>query len=119
LKRSWSQPLAEIRRVLAVAGKFILTDSPVYRQAAAGRAMTAEYAAQTQARYGRAAQWVGGSGYLVEGELLAGLTRHGFTPQVFGIERYLGRLRRSLRVWFNPARRETARFPVIVAVARD
>jgi SAM-dependent methyltransferase len=111
--------LAEIRRVLAAAGKFILTDSPVYRQAAAGRTMTAEYAAQTQARFGRAAQWVGGSGYLVESELLSGLIRQGFELKVFGIERYLGRLRRSLRGWFNPARRETAHFPVIVAIAPD
>jgi SAM-dependent methyltransferase len=111
--------LAEIRRVLAAAGKFILTDSPVYRQAAAGRAMTAEYVAQTQARYGRAAQWVGGSGYLVESELLTGLIRQGFTPKVFGIERSMGRLRRSLLGWFNPASREIAHFPVIVAIAQD
>jgi SAM-dependent methyltransferase len=107
--------LAEIWRVLAIDGKFILTDSPVYRQAAAGRAMRAEYVAQTQARFGREARWVGGSGYLVESELLAGLARAGFEVKIFGVERYMGRLRRKIVGWFNPAPREMAHFPVLVA----
>ncbi len=107
--------LQAVWRVLAVEGRFIITDSPVYSQAAAGEAMSAEYLDRARTRFGREAHWPGGPGFLSESELWASLRGQGFEVARYSVERWAGRVRRQLWRWLTPPRREEARFPVIVA----
>ena len=106
--------VGSVWRILAPGGQFVITDSPVYSHREAGQAMAAEYAERVKMGFGYEARWVGGSGFLVESELQAILQAQGFEVAFYGIERRLGRFKRRLQRLLKPARREAARFPVIV-----
>lgn len=102
--------------VLEPGGLLLISDSPVYRQAAAGAAMADELRTRTRALLGMAPVALpGGAGFLVESHLLAVLRRVGFRPRVISTERWLGRVRRRLRRLMRPGAREQARFPVVAA----
>ncbi len=105
--------LAAIWHLLAPGGQLIITDSPVYTQAAAGQAMVRERSAAARSQFGEAPEWPGGTGFLVQTILLEALHQQGFTIRVQSIERPLGRLKRGLRQGLHLSPREEARFPVI------
>ena len=107
--------LAEIWRVLVSDGQLIITDSPVYRDAKAGRQMAEEYRSRVRQTFGREAEWVGGPGFLVEREFRQALTALNFKLKLFSIERWPGYLKRRILRLVKPAQREEARFPVITA----
>lgn len=107
--------VGEVRRVLTKDGRFIVTDSPVYRQREAGRVMIEEFKAQVRGGPNQEIAWPGGDGFLVESDLQALLTRLGFTIEFYPVERRLGRFKRKVMKFFRPPKREEASFPVILA----
>jgi SAM-dependent methyltransferase len=101
--------------LLVSGGLLVITDSPVYAGAEAGRAMAAERREQIASLLGaQPPELPGGNNYLVESEMPALMDRASFTFQVIPIERPLGRLKRSLYRTVRPGAREQARFPVMV-----
>jgi SAM-dependent methyltransferase len=106
--------LGEVWRVLANDSRFILTDSPLYRQTGAGQAMIEEFRARVKSSFGQKTAWTGGAGFLEEADLWDRLERQGFAVQSFPVERPLGWLKRRAWHLFRPQKREEARFPVIL-----
>jgi SAM-dependent methyltransferase len=102
-------------RILKPGGLLVITDSPVYRHAEAGRAMAAERQAHITSMLGsQPPELPGGNNYLIESEMPALMNRAGFSFQMIPIERPLGRLKRSLYRTVRSGTREQARFPVMV-----
>jgi len=109
--------LAEVARVLQPGGMFVITDSPVYKDVASGRAMAAEQRERAQGLLGKPpAALPGGEGYLVEKELLDAMAASGFRPRLIYNESVPGRVRSLVRGHLAPAQREHARFPVVIGV---
>jgi SAM-dependent methyltransferase len=106
--------LKAIWNKLANGGKFIITDSPVYTQAEAGQAMATGFRTRAKTLYGQEVNWPGGTGFLVEKDLLDKMQRQGFEVEVYSIERPLGRLKRQILGGLQPVKREEAHFPVII-----
>ncbi len=100
--------------MLAPGGLLLITDSPVYTRAEAGRAMASEQRARLLTLLGADPPPLpGGDGFLVEAELLAEMRHAGFRAQTLPTDRLLGRIRRAVRCRLL-RRREEARFPVVV-----
>ncbi len=106
------ETLRSAYRVLKPGGLLVITDSPVYTNVEAGRAMAAEREAQIETLLGTPPPDLpGGTNFLVEPELLARMADTGFAIQVIPVERIVGRLKRSLTRAAGPRSREHARFP--------
>lgn len=109
--------LREAYRVLRPNGMLVITDSPVYSQPASGLTMASEQRERLTRVLGRApADLPGGTGFLVESDLLNQLSETGFRARVVSTEHPLGRVRRRIRALLQPRKREEARFPVFVGV---
>jgi len=106
--------LRAIWKVLEPNGQFIITDSPVYTQAVAGKTMVYEQQIRLKAAFGLEPYWPGGEGFLLEATLLDEMRQVGFEVEIFSIERHLGRLKHWLARSLKPGKREEARFPVIM-----
>ena len=107
--------LPEIYRVLIPGGLFIINDSPVYTQAAAGRAMVSELAARLQAKSGVNPVWPDGEGYLLLAETQNQLEKYGFEVQLRWPERPWSGAKRAARRLLHPGSRQQARFPLFLA----
>lgn len=107
--------LYEISRVLERDGLLLVTDSPVYRDEAAGQSMTEEQRGRiTGLLKAPPPPMPGGRGYLVEAQVLSWLRDAGFEPHLEYSESLPTLLHNALRRWLEPGEREHACFPLIV-----
>jgi SAM-dependent methyltransferase len=110
------ETLRSVHRVLQPGGLLLITDSPFYTHPEPGEAMAAERQAQINSTLGdHSPHLPGGRNYLVASNLLAELTRLGFSVQTIPTERSLGRLKRAITHPLRRAQREHAAFPVVAA----
>lgn len=107
--------LPEIYRVLKPGGRFIICDSPVYTQPAAGQAMVSELAEHLESITGLKARWPGGQGFLLLDETIAHLNKIGFSVNVQWLERPWSSSKRFVQHLLHPKARQQARFPVFIA----
>jgi SAM-dependent methyltransferase len=111
---SQEETLASAHRVLKPGGLLVITDSPVYTDQEAGRAMAGERRAQIESLLGaQAPQTPGGENFLVERDLLSTLARTRFAVRVIPVDNPIGRMKRTITRSLQPGRREQARFPVV------
>jgi SAM-dependent methyltransferase len=111
----YCRTLREALRVLRPRGTLVILDSPMYSDPTSGARMVQEREAQFLAKYGFASNAVAGEHYLTPERLSAlgselGLQWETYRPRL-DIRSFLSRTLGGLR-----ARREPARFPVVVGI---